>query len=90
MTGQANHLKLVIQQTRKTLSILKKEGTKRLLRFTKDAMISIVHDETTAVSLAIMLTQAKDDLLVHDYKIIAKRADNGESRKRTSCFFRVL
>ena len=50
-------------------------------------MVSIVHDQTTAFSLAVMLTQAKDDVLVHDYKIIAKRADNGEVEKEISSFF---
>ena len=33
-----------------------------------------------------MLTQAKDDVLVHDYKIIAKRADNGEIEKELLAF----
>jgi predicted MPP superfamily phosphohydrolase len=46
--------------------------------FGKEAMMSIVHDETSATSLAIMFTQAKDDLLVHDYKIVTKEADSGE------------
>ena len=49
-----------------------KRRNKQLPHFTNNSMISIVHDQTTAVSLAIMLTQAKDDLLVHDYKIVVK------------------
>lgn len=46
--------------------------------FTNDAMISIVNEKTTVTSLAIMLTQAKDDLLVHDYKVVARNAETGE------------
>ena len=55
-----------------------KRRGKKAPRFSKDAMVSIVQDGTTAFSLTFMLTQAKDDVLVHDYRIIAKRADNGE------------
>ncbi|MFD6442725.1 phosphatase, partial [Peribacillus sp. NPDC060186] len=46
--------------------------------FTKNAMISLDHDKTTVTSLAIMLTQAKDDLLVHDYKVVARNAETKE------------
>ncbi|QGQ45600.1 metallophosphoesterase family protein [Metabacillus sediminilitoris] len=46
--------------------------------FTKDAMISIDHEKTAVTSLAIMLTQAKDNLLVHDYRVVARNADTGE------------
>ncbi|MFF2455362.1 metallophosphoesterase family protein [Peribacillus simplex] len=46
--------------------------------FTKNAMISIDHDKTTVTSLAIMLTQAKDDLIVHDYKVVARNAETKE------------
>lgn len=54
--------------------------------FTKDAMISVVQDQTTSVSIALMLTQAKDNLLVHDYKILARRADNGMVEKEFLAF----
>ncbi|MBM7587522.1 3',5'-cyclic AMP phosphodiesterase CpdA [Bacillus pakistanensis] len=54
--------------------------------FARDALISIVHDQTTASSLAIMLTQAKDNLLVHDYKVIVKKADTGETAKELLAF----
>ena len=59
---------------------------KQAPKFTNDAMVSIVQAETTAVSLTVMLTQAKDDVLVHDYKIIARRADNGEMEKELLAF----
>ena len=49
-------------------------------------MVSIVQDETTPFSLTFMLTQAKDDVLVHDYKIIAKRVDNGEIEQEYLAF----
>ncbi|CAM3989355.1 metallophosphoesterase family protein [Mesobacillus zeae] len=54
--------------------------------FTKDAMISIDHEKTTATGLAIMFAQAKDDLLVHDYKVVARKADNGEIAKEFLAF----
>ena len=63
-----------------------KRRNKKAPRFPKDAMISIVNDQSTALSLTVMLTQAKDDLLVHDYKIIAKRADNGKVEKEVLAF----
>jgi hypothetical protein len=54
--------------------------------FTKDAMISIVHEETAGASLTIMLTQAKDDLLVHDYKITAVNSTTGVKDKEVLAF----
>jgi 3',5'-cyclic AMP phosphodiesterase CpdA len=49
--------------------------------FTKEAMLSVVSDRTTATSLAIMFTQAKDNLLVHDYKVIVKNTETGKVAK---------
>ncbi|MFC3885490.1 metallophosphoesterase family protein [Bacillus songklensis] len=46
--------------------------------FNPNSMLSIVHEKTTATSLAIMFTQARDNLLVHDYKVVVKKADTGE------------
>lgn len=54
--------------------------------FTKDAMISVVHDNTAAAGLTIMLTQAKDDLLVHDYKLKAKNMETGNVDKELLAF----
>ncbi|QED46630.1 metallophosphoesterase [Cytobacillus dafuensis] len=54
--------------------------------FTNDAMLSIVNEKTTATSLAIMFTQAKDDLLVHDYKVVARNADTKEVAKEFLAF----
>jgi hypothetical protein len=42
--------------------------------FTNHAMLSVVNGNTTATSLAIMFTQAKDNLLVHDYKMVVRNA----------------
>ncbi|MDM5317460.1 metallophosphoesterase [Fictibacillus sp. b24] len=49
--------------------------------FTKDAMLSIANDMTTATSLAIMFTQAKDNLLVHDYKVIVTNTETKQVAK---------
>jgi 3',5'-cyclic AMP phosphodiesterase CpdA len=49
--------------------------------FTREAMLSVNNDMTTATSLSIMFTQAKDDLLVHDYKIVVKNTENGKVAK---------
>nr|WP_267908650.1 fibronectin type III domain-containing protein [Paenibacillus alkalitolerans] len=49
-------------------------------------MLSIVDDKTTVTSLTVMLTQAKDNLLVHDYKIVAKNAETGEVTKEYLAF----
>lgn len=54
--------------------------------FSKEAMISIIHDKTTAASLAVMLTQANDDLLVHDYKIEALNLETGAVEKDVLAF----
>jgi hypothetical protein len=54
--------------------------------FTKDAMLSIVNEKATATSVAIMFTQAKDNLLVHDYKIIARNAETKEVVKEYLAF----
>src|SRR5699024_3015713 len=39
--------------------------------FTENAMASVDKGKTTNASLTLMLTQAQDNLLVHDYRIIA-------------------
>ncbi|MFZ7943426.1 metallophosphoesterase family protein [Neobacillus sp. 19] len=54
--------------------------------FTHDAMISIVHDDTAAAGLTVMLTQAKDNLLVHDYKLKAKNMETGQVEKEVLAF----
>ncbi|MFJ5716049.1 metallophosphoesterase family protein [Neobacillus sp. NPDC093127] len=54
--------------------------------FTNDALISIVHDKTAASGLAVMFTQAKDDLLVHDYKISAINVETGKVEKEMLAF----
>lgn len=54
--------------------------------FTNDAMLSIVHEKTAATSLAIMFTQAKDKLLVHDYRITAKNTETNQIEKEFLAF----
>ncbi|PWW32528.1 3',5'-cyclic AMP phosphodiesterase CpdA [Cytobacillus oceanisediminis] len=54
--------------------------------FTKDAMLSINNEMTSSAALAIMFNQAKDDLLVHDYKVVAKNAETGEVAKQLLAF----
>ncbi|MDF2036224.1 metallophosphoesterase [Cytobacillus oceanisediminis] len=54
--------------------------------FTKDAMLSINHEMTSATGMAIMFTQAKDDLLVHDYKVVARHANSEEVVKEFLAF----
>jgi hypothetical protein len=54
--------------------------------FTKEAMISIVHDKSAAAGLTVMFTQAKDDLLVHDYKMKAINVETGEIEKEILAF----
>ncbi|MEH7480972.1 metallophosphoesterase [Neobacillus drentensis] len=40
--------------------------------------ITIVHENTTSTGLTIIFTQAIDNLLVHDYKVVVKIAETGE------------
>jgi hypothetical protein len=54
--------------------------------FNRDAMLSVVDDKTTVNALTVMLTQAKDNLLVHDYNIVAKNAETGEVAKEYLAF----
>ncbi|MBT2686834.1 metallophosphoesterase [Bacillus sp. ISL-47] len=54
--------------------------------FSKEAMLSINNEMTTATSLAIMFNQAKDDLLVHDYKVVARNAESGDAAKEFLAF----
>ncbi|WP_066391293.1 metallophosphoesterase family protein [Neobacillus mesonae] len=54
--------------------------------FTNDAMLSIVNEKTTAAGLAIMFTQAKDNLLVHDYKVVARNVETKEIAKEFLAF----
>lgn len=46
--------------------------------FTDNAMASIDKEKTTNTTLTILITQAKDNLLVHDYQIIAKTEEGEE------------
>jgi hypothetical protein len=51
---------------------------KKVPFFKPNSIISIDHEKTTATGFTIMFTQAEDNLLVHDYKIIVKKAETGE------------
>lgn len=46
--------------------------------FTENAMASVDKGKTTNASLTLMLTQAQDNLLVHDYRIIATNEKGDE------------
>ncbi|KON88035.1 phosphatase [Sporosarcina globispora] len=54
--------------------------------FTNDAMLSIVNEKTTATGLTIMFSQAKDNLLVHDYKVVARNIETNEVAKEFLAF----
>lgn len=54
--------------------------------FKPGSMLSIDHENITASSLTIMFTQAKDNLLVHDYKVVVKKAETGEEVKQFLAF----
>ncbi|MEH6944296.1 metallophosphoesterase [Bacillus sp. JJ722] len=54
--------------------------------FMNDAMLSIVHEMTTATGLAIMFTQAKDKVLVHDYQVVARNIETGEVSREFIAF----
>ncbi|WP_416825476.1 metallophosphoesterase family protein [Ectobacillus polymachus] len=54
--------------------------------FTNDAMLSIVNEKTTVTGLTIMFTQAKDNLLVHDYKVVAKNVETNEVAREFLAF----
>ena len=73
MIGQVNHFEISLPANKNNLNILKKEEAKKLQNFQRMRWFQLFKNETTAFSLTFMLTQAKDDVLVHDYKIIAKR-----------------
>src|SRR5699024_12384502 len=45
---------------------------------TENAMASVDKGKTTNASLTLMLTQAQDNLLVHDYRIIATNEKGDE------------
>ncbi|WP_296361251.1 hypothetical protein [Virgibacillus sp.] len=49
-------------------------------------MVSILHEATTASSLTILLTQAEDDLLVHDYELKLKNIQTGKIEKEYLAF----
>lgn len=50
---------------------------KKAPRFSDDATLSVVTEKTTATHLEIEIPQARDNLLVHDYKVHAKEQDSG-------------
>jgi hypothetical protein len=54
--------------------------------FTNHAMLSVVKEKTTATSVAIMFTQAKDNLLVHDYKVVTRNVETNTVAKEFLAF----
>ena len=79
-------IEIIYPANKNTFKYTEKRSDKKAPSFLKDAMLSIVNDQTTAASLAIMFTQAKDDVLVHDYKITVKHASTGEIAKDSLAF----
>ncbi|TCN19718.1 metallophosphoesterase family protein [Mesobacillus foraminis] len=71
----------ISQPAKKNKFIYTDDRDKKAPFFTKDAMISLIHDKTTAASLAVMFSQAKDDLLVHDYKMTVVNMGTGKIEK---------
>jgi 3',5'-cyclic AMP phosphodiesterase CpdA len=49
--------------------------------FTSGAMLSVVNDMSTTTALSIKMTQAKDNLLVHDYKIVVTNTETNAKAK---------
>jgi 3',5'-cyclic AMP phosphodiesterase CpdA len=47
--------------------------------FAANAKVTFINEKTTPTSILVRFNQAKDDLLVHDYKIVAI---NGETREK--------
>ncbi|MFK9092135.1 metallophosphoesterase family protein [Bacillus salipaludis] len=82
-TGEPFEIKYPAKQNKFTYT---EDRDKKAPYFTGDAMISIVHDGTAAAGLTVMLTQAIDDLHVHDYKLKAKNVETGKVEKEILAF----
>ncbi|MFJ7727389.1 metallophosphoesterase family protein [Neobacillus sp. NPDC097160] len=82
-TGEPFEIKYPAKQNKFTYT---EDRDKKAPYFTGDAMISIVHDGAAAAGLTVMLTQAKDDLHVHDYKLKAKNVETGKVEKEILAF----
>ena len=54
--------------------------------FPKEASLSVVQEKTTTTDLEIMFTQAKDNTLVHSYKVVAKDKATGQIAKEYIAF----
>ncbi|MFF2447530.1 metallophosphoesterase family protein [Neobacillus sp. NPDC058068] len=54
--------------------------------FEPGSVVSIVNEKTTSSCFTIMVTQAIDSLLVHDYKVVIKRAETGETANQSLAF----
>ncbi|MFC0273342.1 metallophosphoesterase family protein [Metabacillus herbersteinensis] len=67
-----------------TFIYTEKRSDKKAPFFTKDAKLTIVG--ATITGFAISLTQAKDDLLLHDYKILARNLGTGKVEKEFLAF----
>jgi hypothetical protein len=83
MIGRASHLNYPAKKNKFKYT---EDRDKKAPFFTNDALISIVHDKTAASGLAVMFTQAKDDLLIHDYKISAINVETGKVEKEMLAF----
>jgi hypothetical protein len=52
-------------------------------------MISIVNEKTTSSGFTILVSQAIDSLLVHDYEVVIKKQKQGK-QQINSCLLRIL
>lgn len=79
-TGDPFHLRFPPEGTPYEPFVYTEDRDKIPPYFTGNAMASIDKSKTTNASLTLMLTQAQDNLLVHDYRIIATN-NKGEEKE---------
>lgn len=82
-TGEPFEISLPAKRNKFTYT---EDRDKKAPLFSSNALISIAHDQTAASGLAIMFNQAKDDLLVHDYKLKALNVETGKVDKEFLAF----
>lgn len=54
--------------------------------FETDATISVIESETTQETVTLAFSQAKDNLFMHDYKIVVSNANSGENIRELLTF----
>lgn len=79
-TGDPFHLRFPPEGTPYEPFVYTEDRDKIPPYFTDNAMASVDKSKTSNASLSLMLTQAQDNLLVHDYRIIATN-NKGEEKE---------